>query len=168
MLKEFEFYHGIVFARMLHGLEKEVSLKPYPSKDNASYVVNGKIGIYIKFSTKRLSPWRFSFQKRHEEEILEMKQKIGEVFLLLVCHDDGIVTLDFEEFKKILNEGHGEFEWISAARNRREMYSINGSDGKLEFKIGKDDFPRKIFRSEPDLLSQKVADPLPVELGESL
>jgi hypothetical protein len=36
-------------------------------------------------------------------------------------------------------------EWISATRNRREMYSIKGSDGKLGFKVGKDEFVGKLF-----------------------
>ena len=145
MIKEFEFYHGMVFARILHTTKNENSIKAYPTQDNASYVINDKAGIYIKYSTKRLSPWRFSFQKRHQEEILRIKNEIGEVFLLLICNDDGIVALSFEELKRILNEVHQEVEWISAARNRKEMYSVKGSDGKLEFKIGKNEFPDKIF-----------------------
>lgn len=146
MIKEFEFYHGLVFARILHATQKPISIKTFPSPDNASYVLNDKVGIYIKYSTKRLSPWRFSFQKRHQDEISEMKNNIGEVFLLLVCNDNGIVALSFEELKQILNETHEQVEWISAARGKREMFAVKGSDGKLEFKIGKKDFPAKLFQ----------------------
>ena len=144
MLKEFEFYHGVVFAKLIHDSQQPVSIRLYPTSSNASYVVND-VGIYIKHSGKRMSPWRFSLQKIHQEEILAMKKELGEVFLLLVCGDDGIVTLSFDELKKILDETHDEVEWVSAARNPRGEYSIKGSDGSLNHKVGKTDFPRKII-----------------------
>jgi hypothetical protein len=62
-----------------------------------------------------------------------------------VCNDDGAVVLTFEEFRQVVTSESDTGQWISAARNRREMYLIKGSDGKLEFKIGKDDFSEKIF-----------------------
>jgi hypothetical protein len=145
MISEFEFFHGVVFARMLHVTQRQLSIKPYSASDNAAYLINGAIGIYIKYSSKRLSPWRFSFQKRHQDKILEMKSSIGTVFVLLVCNDDGVVVLTFDELKQILNEDYEEVEWISASRNRRQMYSIKGSDGKLSFKVGKDEFLIKMF-----------------------
>lgn len=145
MISGFEFYHGAVLARLVHRSNKVFSIKPFPSEDNASYVVNEKIGIYIKYSTKRMSPWHFSFYKRHQDEIIRMKNKIGDVYILLVCKDDGIVTLNFEEFKKIFNDDHEAVEWVSASRFKRQMYTIKGSDGALEFKIGQNDFPAKIF-----------------------
>jgi hypothetical protein len=130
---------------MLHVTQRQLSIKPYSASDNAAYLINGAIGIYIKYSSKRLSPWRFSFQKRHQDKILEMKSSIGTVFVLLVCNDDGVVVLTFDELKQILNEDYEEVEWISASRNRRQMYSIKGSDGKLSFKVGKDEFLIKMF-----------------------
>ena len=150
MINEFQFFHGVVFARMLHATQRQLSIKPYSTSDNAAYLINGTVGIYIKYSSKRLSPWRFSFQKRHQDKILEMKKNIGEVFLLLVCNDDGVVVLTFDELKQILSENHGTVEWISATRNRRQMYSIKGSDGKLSFKVGKDEFLEKMFKQEKD------------------
>jgi hypothetical protein len=148
MINEFEFYHGVAFARMVHITQRELAIRPYSSSDNAAYVVDGTIGIYIKYSLKRLSPWRFSFQKRHRDKIREMKEDLGEAFLLLVCNDDGVVVLSFDEFDQVLSGTDGDSEWISAARNRRQMYSIKGSDGKLGFKVGKDEFLGKLFRVE--------------------
>jgi hypothetical protein len=79
-----------------------------------------------------------------------MKSSIGTVFVLLVCNDDGVVVLTFDELKQILNEDYEEVEWISASRNRRQMYSIKGSDGKLSFKVGKDEFLIKMFNPGED------------------
>lgn len=145
MIKEFEFFHGVVFTQIIHAAKNGISVKPYPTEDNASYVINDKIGLYIKYSAKRLSPWIFSFQTRHQDEISEMKNNIGEVLLLLVCNDDGVVVLSFNELKQILDESHGETEWISVARSQRKMFSVKGSDGELQFKVARNDFLDRIF-----------------------
>lgn len=148
MIKEFEFFHGLVFARILHGTQRPLSIKPFPSTSNASYIVNDTIGIYVKYSGKRMTPWRFSFKKEHQDEIETMKKTFQSVFLLLVCNDDGIVCLSYGELKQILDDQHDPIEWISATRHKGEMYAIKGSDGKLNFKIGANDFPNKLFLSQ--------------------
>lgn len=94
-----------------------------------------------------MTPWRFSFKKEHQQEIEQMKNELREVFLLLVCNDDGIVCLDYSELKQILDDQHDDIEWISATRHKREMYAVKGSDGKLGFKIGPNDFPEKLFNA---------------------
>ena len=67
----------------------------------------------------------------------------------MVCNDDGVVVLNFDELKEILSENDEAVEWISATRNRRQMYSISGSDGKLSFKVGKDELS-KMFNQGKD------------------
>ncbi len=145
MIKEFEFYHGAVFTQLIQASASRLCIKPYKASGNSSYVLNDNIGLYIKYSSKRMSPWRFSMQKIHQEEILEMKNHFNEVFLIVICGDDGIVILNFEELKRILNDAHEEIEWISAARNPGKEYTIKGSDGTLGRKIGKNNFPKKIL-----------------------
>ena len=146
MIKDFEFFHGVVFTRLLHGSQRVVSLTAFPSTSNASYVVNGSIGIYIKYSTKRMTPWRFTFKKEHQEEIELMKGRFKEVFLVLVCNDDGLVCLSYSELRDILNNQHDCMEWISATRHKREMYTVKGSNGRLDLKVGQRDFLEKIFK----------------------
>ena len=148
MIKEFEFYHGAVLVNLLHEAGKSIIIEQFPSKSNASYIVDKNIGLFIKHSVRRMSPWRFSFSQEHQDEILEMKNKLGEVFLLLVCGEDGIVALGFSELKKILNEVHEPMEWISVSRNKNTEYTVKGSDGSLEYKISKKDFPRKLFEDQ--------------------
>ena len=145
MIKEFEFFHGLVFARILHGTQRPLVLTPFQENSNASYIVNEKIGLYIKYSSKRMTPWRFTFKREHQEEIELMKNKLEKVFLLLVCNDDGIVCLSYSELKQILDDQIDDIEWISAIRKKHEMYAVKGSNGKLGFKIGPNDFPEKIF-----------------------
>lgn len=147
MIRDFEFYHGTVFTRLIHASNGKLCVERFPTPDHAAYVLDGRIGIYVKYSAKRMPPWRFSFQRRHQDEMLQMRNLLENVFLLLVCHDDGIVTLSFDEVKRILDEKHQDLEWISVKRNRRQMYSVAGSDGQLEFKVGKQDFTVKVFEA---------------------
>src|SRR5579863_6565439 len=114
MIKEFECFHGLVFARMLHGTQRPLSIRPFQSVSNASYVVNDTIGIYIKYSAKRMTPWRFTFMKDHREEIALLRSKVKKVFLVLVCNDDGVVCLDSSELTKVLYKQGDATEWISA------------------------------------------------------
>ncbi len=148
MIKEFESFHGAVFARIVHGTKQKVSIKLFPSATNASYIINDTIGIYIKHSRGRLTPWRFTFSKEHQEEVELMKKSLKNVFLIFVCNDDGIVCLEYSELKQILDDQYDSIEWISATRHKGEMYSVKGSNGKLGFKIGPSDFPEKLFNNE--------------------
>ncbi len=145
MIRDFEFYHGLVFARILHGTQRPLYLRPFQSVSNASYIVNDTVGIYIKYSSKRMTPWRFTFMKEHQEEIDLLKSNFEKVFLVLVCSDDGVVCLNYAELKRILDNQHDPIEWISATRHKREMYLVRGSNGKLDFKIGQSEFPSKLF-----------------------
>ena len=70
---------------------------------------------------------------------------LGEVFVILVCNDDGTVVLTFEEYRQVAKNAGKPGDWMSAARNRRQMYLVKGPEGQLAFKIGKDDFSDKIF-----------------------
>lgn len=141
MIKEFEFFHGAALVSLVHN-KKIYSIVTYPSAYNASYVINDGVGIYIKYSKKRLSPWRFTFLKEHQDEILEMKKKYEKVYILLVCNDDGIACLDFTQLKLVLDHFHEEAEWIAVYRQKGEKYLIKGSDGQLKFKIGVNDFSK--------------------------
>lgn len=146
MIRDFEFFHGLVFARILHGTQRPLAIQPFQSISNASYVVNNTIGIFIKYSSKRMTPWRFTFTKEHQEEIDLMNSSLKKVFLVLVCNDDGVVCLSYSELRQILDSQHDPIEWISADRHKKQMYSVKGSNGELDFKIGQSDFPEKLFK----------------------
>jgi hypothetical protein len=57
----------------------------------------------------------------------------------------------------ILDNQHEPIEWISASRRKREMYTIKGSNGELNFKVGQSDFPAKLFTVEHTPPSPVVA-----------
>lgn len=144
MTQETDFFHGAAISRLICASPTGVAIAQFGSS-GAAYLINNSIGLYIKYSTKRMSPWRFTFLKSHQNEISELKSKYSEIFVILVCETDGIATLSHEDLKQILDSEYKESEWISATRKKREMYRIKGSDGELEFKIGDSDFEKKIM-----------------------
>ncbi len=145
MIKEYEYLHGVVFNRLCNISEVDLHIKPFKPGNYSSYIINNSAGLFIKYSGKRLSPWRFTFLKSHQDEIFELYAKYGEVFIALVCHLDGVVVLTYGELKQILDEMHEVSEWISVSRGRNKMYSVSASDGKLDFKVSKTSCPDKMI-----------------------
>ncbi len=148
MMRDFELYHGVALTRLLNNLSAPIAIGKYVSDTNGLYVLRGNArsaGIYIKYCTKRLSPWSFTFRQEHQDEIARMKAELGEVFLVLVCHMDGVAVINYAELKQILDENHEASEWVTVARGKRQMYAVWGKDGTLDFKVAESSFPRKIL-----------------------
>ena len=148
MISEQQQFHGPVFIELTQNSKKPVQIESLKGHyENTAYAING-VGVFIKHSSKRMTPWKFSFYKNHQDTILELKKIFDEVVVILVCGKDGFVGLDFLELKNILNEVHDEIEWIKIDRRIRTQYSVSGTDGKLGFKITRDNFLKKILKDD--------------------
>ena len=69
------------------------------------------------------------------------------VFIIFVCYEDGFTCLSWPELKKLLDDNLEDGEWVHIKRMRKEKYTVTGSDGKLKYKIGKNEFPEKITKN---------------------
>jgi len=117
MVREHELFHGAALLKLISSSGTAVEIKPFAHlAGKSSYVVNGKIGIYIKHSALRMSPWSFTFQRVHQDELTQMEKACASVFLLLVCETDGIVALSGQEIKTLLDLNNAAAQWISAKR----------------------------------------------------
>ena len=146
MSYEFEFYHGVALCKIIHNAPHAM-IKLYSENSNSSYVVNNNVGIFIKYSTKRMSPWQFTFARKHCDELFEMLQILKAVFLVLVCKDNGVVCLNSKEIKALLDNNLNKTQSLLVARKPREKFRIScGKYEKLKYIIGNNEFPAKIFR----------------------
>lgn len=145
MFKDFELNHGLILTKLVHATSKPIMISVYNANDNAGYIINNKIGIYIKYCEKRLTPWRFTFLKSHQDAIQGMQSQLAEVYILLICHKDGVVLLDWESLKMILDSVHKNVEWVSVSRGKNKMYSVCGTDCKSCIKIARNAFPLRII-----------------------
>jgi hypothetical protein len=144
MINEFEFFHGAALITISQASKKPITIESLKgSYENSAYILNNSMGLYIKHSKKRLSPWIFTFHKKHQDTIKELNDIYGKSVLLLICNSDGIVGLDFQELKKVLDNKHTEIEWIRVERTKGKLYKVTGSDGALEFKVGMTDYINK-------------------------
>jgi len=138
-----DFFHGAILLKIINN--GPTRLKRY-QRNNSSYIIDEELGIYCKYSQKRISPWVFSFSEKHVAEIKKFQSNIESIFIALLCNDNGICCLNFQEFCTLLSIENKNFpKWIKASRLKGEKYSVSGSDGKLKYKIGNSDFPNKIY-----------------------
>ena len=127
------FFHGAALIRVIrHGSFCSVKVC---EENDCSYLINDDSGIYIKYSQRRLSPWGFTFSEEHVREIEDMNERLGKVFVVLVCNEDGICCLDWQEFATVISTESTMYpKWISLSRMKGEKYSVWGRDGKLKHK----------------------------------
>tara|TARA_X000000368_G_C22899606_1_gene653466 strand:- start:78 stop:632 length:555 start_codon:yes stop_codon:yes gene_type:complete len=102
------------------------------------------IGLFLKHSRKRISPWRFTFRKNHQEEIEKLVIENDYVFVLLITDQEGVAVIDYDLLKLLLDDHFDESEFISVSRKLRENYRVNGTDGKLNKALPKNNFPKAI------------------------
>lgn len=145
--------HGFVVSQILFELTGAGCKVGVGAADSRSgYVVEVeqpdgatcKFALFIKLSNKRRSPWGYSFTKTHQNEIDALKEEFGEVFILLLNHDDGVACLSYELFRKVLDNFHEPVENLTVKSSLRSQYGITGRDGGLDRKISRSDFPKSI------------------------
>jgi len=137
MINEFKAYHGSAFVELIDESGIPITLsRPYLS-NNAIYVLNDTIGLYLKHSVKRISPWRFTFHKEHVSEIAELLLNFEIVNLVLICGRDSIAVIDSDEIRAILPITRPEASWVSVQTGHNTMLTVEGSSGNLKRKIRK-------------------------------
>ena len=138
------FFNGAAIVRIIRH-EDYRGIHVFKKNEN-SYIVNDKSIIYIKYSQKRLPPWNYTFIKEHVSDLVAMADEFDDVFIVLICNEDGICCLNWHEFNTVISVENNQYpKWISVTRKKSEKYSIRGRDGELKHKIGNIDFPHKIF-----------------------
>lgn len=56
MISDFKFYHGVALLELSRNSKKTVNVESlHGLYENSAYSING-VGVYIKHSTKRLTP----------------------------------------------------------------------------------------------------------------
>jgi hypothetical protein len=138
MLDEYEFYQGAVLRKLVVEGDYTTSIRPFVREGRiAAFVVNGRVGIYVKHSSKRMSPWRFSFSIEQAADLLDLEQNYPDTFVVFVCGSDGLVTLSCLDLHSIVSFQESENAWVSIARPPRNQYELAGNKGALEYKVAR-------------------------------
>lgn len=136
MSNEYEFYQGIVLRRLVIESEHSLMLRPFVKEGRISaFVVNARFGVFIKHSTKRMSPWRFTFNLEQASDLLDLEGKYFDSFVIFVCGDDGLVTLDVGSLHEIVSFQESEKAWVRIDRSPHSQYAVSGNRAELHRKV---------------------------------
>ncbi|WP_339028961.1 hypothetical protein WI604_30235 [Bradyrhizobium symbiodeficiens] len=140
MLDDYEFYQGVVLRQLVveNDYSLSVSFRPFVREGRINaFVMNGRVGVYMKHSSKRMSPWRFTFTIEQAADLLDLEHKFPDSFMVFVCGTDGLVTLSFADLHNIVSFQESENAWVSISRPPRTQYEIAGNRGELGYKVSR-------------------------------
>lgn len=129
---EYEFYHGVVLHKLCSVMPNGVSFEAFDFSGRLdTFRIDGKVAIHIKHSTARITPWNFTFNSDALRELIEVRKRLQDVFVVLVCGDDGVVTLSLSDFVSVSEMRPGGAVPLRVSRDRNTMYRITGNLGEL-------------------------------------
>lgn len=145
MIADFEKHHGVVLTRLVRHGPEDVAVRAWESS-RSGYVVNDSVGLYVKYSTKRLMPWVFTLAPAHLDEISALGSELPTLFIALLCGPDGIALISGHELDRLVDSDGGA-QWLRVEREPRGQYAISGSGGRLTSRVPGGSFPARLFQS---------------------
>lgn len=131
MIAELDRYHGVVLRQLLLAHPGRVSLGLADLTGRKDSFCLDQGAFQIKHSSKRLSPWQFTYAAENFAELAELRRSFEPVWVFLVCGQDGVVGLSVDELDSIVQPGDGGAAWVRVSRSRRSMYRVSGASGEL-------------------------------------
>ena len=137
MISDTARYHGSFFTLLIDRLETPVSVSKVPKAGGGHYLINGRVPVGLKMSSKRKGPWVFNFLRSHQETHERIFNEYGTFLLGLICGRDGIAGLSMEELRTVLDNEFEEQKSISVRRRLKTMYQVTGRDGVLRGRVSR-------------------------------
>jgi hypothetical protein len=138
MPDEYEFYQGAVLRQLIVDSDISLAIRPFVRDGRISaFVINGRVGVYVKHSSKRMTPWRFTFTLDQAADLLDLEAKYPDSFVAFVCESDGIVTLEIGALHSIVDFQRSEHAWVRIDRPPRNQYEVSGNRGTIPTKLAR-------------------------------
>lgn len=132
MITDTEKFQGVVLRQLVVALPNGAHIRPVNHLGRVDAFAFGNLAFLIKFSSLRVSPWRFTYTSDTFEEIRQLSAGYSDVWVFHCCGPDGIFGLDSGELREVLGDlDNDATRWVSASRSRSSMYRIAGSAGRL-------------------------------------
>jgi hypothetical protein len=141
MLDKSAYYHGATVVPVLEDLR----CRSIRKLSNFGYVVNDDTFVFIKYTTKARSPWRFTFDQEDIDRCAHMSGEHRRSVFGFVCGGDGVCAVDWIQGRDLLGTKPG---WIAAARKHNHSYSVWGSKGELKRKVSLGKWPALVFGTD--------------------
>lgn len=99
--------------------------------------------------------WRFTFTPEHQVEVTKVfKQFPMNTYLIFVCGETGVRTVDFETFESCIDLNQIESEWIEIYRPEGGSFRIRGASSEHKRSIPLNNFPRILFEKSIPVLKK--------------
>jgi hypothetical protein len=132
MISDFERYHGAVLRDLIVCAGRPLEIAVYDDSGRVnSFLIDNRIALHIKHSSKRIPPWSFTFTDENVEELTRLARPDVTLWLALVCGQDGIVAISFDEFHTINPSWAKATSFVRVDRDKRTMYRVFGTNGRL-------------------------------------
>jgi hypothetical protein len=130
-------YHGSFLASLIDNSHAPVEVTREFPGDNHLYVFNNKVGAYVTYSSKRMSPWTFSFEPKQVRSILDLFNRHEDAFVILVCGFETTAVLHKSEVNQLLLQERSSNSSITIRTGHDKKLAVKGSAGELKNKIAK-------------------------------
>jgi hypothetical protein len=145
MFDEYELYQGVVLRQIFVNSDMMICVRPFTKEGRVNaFVLNMNVGVFIKHSTKRMSPWRFTFHIDQVADLLDLGMACSNSFISFVCGSDGIATLKLSTLYELVTVQDTENAWVRFERSPREMYGVAGN---------RDESPKKLARGVGSIIT---------------
>ena len=134
-IKKQEFYEGAA----LHILARSNGIATI-RYESPFFLINNKLLVYLKYTTKGRSPWGFTFTTE-EQKLLMKEASTRKIVIGLVCGADGVAALTYDAYRTVVSHRTSAVH-ISCYREHGEHYEVNGPDGRLDWKVAPSNWQR--------------------------
>ena len=125
MIPEYKLYHGAVLTEIVHRHDGEVTIRDMREEGRpSSYMLNGSVAIQIKHASQRLHPWAFGLTKANLDDLYELNSKVPTVFIVFVCHTDGMACVLLDELIGALPPQETYQQFVRVDRRKGEWYRV--------------------------------------------
>jgi hypothetical protein len=138
MFDDYEKYQGLVLRHLVTSATGPVQIRPFLTHGRtSSFVLNECVGVFVKHSSKRMSPWRFTFHIDQVADLLDLEAAHPNSYAVFVCGTDGLIALDMMTLHELVSFQETEQAWIRIERKPRSMYDVSGNRGDLPHKLAR-------------------------------
>ena len=145
-------YYGAVFSFIIDRSAGSVALRRIFDDCVGFYLVDERLPLLIKYSTRRKGPWSFTFHHDHQEKQQMLYERHGECIVALVCGKDGIVALQHADFRTVLDEFFEPQEAVTVRRRHNQMYQVKGRDGQLSRRLSRSSLSEALQSTKDEVI----------------
>jgi len=155
MISDQELLHGAALLKLIENF-KTVQIQHGDQVHSSLYVINSgesEVAVLLKLSTRRKSPWQFTFSQQEENAVARFRRSRPDtaLFFSLVCFKDGVCCVNYETLAQLT--GHSiALRSVGVSRPSGGSYHLSGPERQqLRRAIPQSDWPRALFQRHTPL-----------------